>query len=125
MVRSGDQVEAGVLCGRENPDHLRRRSFHYRARERAAGIYKARAISDAPQQSGACAKHPGTDGAGRFVRARPRAMLADLKAELLAFPTGKHDDQVDELGLVGQLLDKWAPGGVPKIDFSPPPTDCL
>src|SRR5262249_34131154 len=38
---------------------------------------------------------------------------------------GKHDDQVDALGLVGQLLDKWAPGGVPKIDFSPPPTDCL
>ena len=37
--------------------------------------------------------------------------LADLKAELLAFPRGKHDDQVDALGLVGQLLDKWAPGG--------------
>ena len=35
--------------------------------------------------------------------------LPDLKAELLAFPTGKHDDQVDALGLVGQLLDKWLP----------------
>jgi hypothetical protein len=32
--------------------------------------------------------------------------LPDLKAELLAFPTGKHDDIVDALGLVGQLLDK-------------------
>ena len=42
--------------------------------------------------------------------------LQDLKAELLAFPTGKHDDQVDALGLVGQLLDKWAPGGVPKLE---------
>ncbi len=42
--------------------------------------------------------------------------LPDLKAELLAFPTGKHDDQVDALGLVGQLLDKWAPGGVPKLE---------
>jgi predicted phage terminase large subunit-like protein len=30
---------------------------------------------------------------------------ADLRAELLAFPGGKHDDQVDALGLVGQLLD--------------------
>ncbi len=32
--------------------------------------------------------------------------LADLRAELMAFPAGKHDDQVDALGLVGQLLDR-------------------
>jgi hypothetical protein len=36
--------------------------------------------------------------------------LPDLQAELLAFPTGKHDDIVDALGLVGQLMDKFAPG---------------
>jgi hypothetical protein len=42
--------------------------------------------------------------------------LPDLKAELLAFPTGKHDDIVDALGLVGQLLDKWAPGRMPIND---------
>lgn len=30
----------------------------------------------------------------------------DLISELLAFPAGVHDDQVDALGLVGQLLDK-------------------
>ena len=36
--------------------------------------------------------------------------LPDLRAELLAFPTGKHDDIVDALGLVGQLMDKFAPG---------------
>jgi predicted phage terminase large subunit-like protein len=29
----------------------------------------------------------------------------DLEAELLAFPVGRHDDQHDALGLVGQLLD--------------------
>jgi len=33
---------------------------------------------------------------------------ADLRSELLAFPAGRHDDQVDALGLIGQLLD----GGV-------------
>src|SRR6516162_5900688 len=62
---------------------------------------------------------------GFYVPARA-PWLADLKAELLAFPTGKHDDQVDALGLVGQLLDKWAPGGVPKLEpgaFRPPPID--
>lgn len=35
---------------------------------------------------------------------------ADLRAELLSFPAGKHDDQVDALGLVGQLLDKMGSG---------------
>jgi len=32
--------------------------------------------------------------------------LEQLIAELLTFPTGRNDDQVDALGLVGQLLDK-------------------
>jgi predicted phage terminase large subunit-like protein len=40
-----------------------------------------------------------------------------LRAELLSFPAGKHDDQVDALGLVGQLLDKMMHGRVP----APPP----
>jgi hypothetical protein len=39
--------------------------------------------------------------------------LPDLRAELLAFPHGKHDDIVDALGLCGQLLDKFTPGHVP------------
>jgi predicted phage terminase large subunit-like protein len=34
----------------------------------------------------------------------------DLRSELLSFPAGKHDDQVDALGLVGQLLDKMGSG---------------
>lgn len=29
----------------------------------------------------------------------------DFRSELLSFPAGKHDDQVDMLGLIGQLLD--------------------
>lgn len=36
--------------------------------------------------------------------------LADLRSELLSFPAGKHDDQVDALGLVGQLLDRVSAG---------------
>jgi predicted phage terminase large subunit-like protein len=42
--------------------------------------------------------------------------FADLRAELLSFPAGKHDDQVDALGLVGQLLDRMIPGCVPKSE---------
>ena len=36
-----------------------------------------------------------------------------FRNELLAFPAGKHDDQVDALGLVGQLLDKMMAGQKP------------
>lgn len=36
--------------------------------------------------------------------------LPDLRSELLSFPAGAHDDQVDALGLVGQLLDRMAHG---------------
>jgi hypothetical protein len=62
---------------------------------------------------------------GLYVPARA-PWLPDLKAELLALPHGRHDDIVDALGLVGQLLDKWARGGVPKVEpgfFRPPPID--
>jgi predicted phage terminase large subunit-like protein len=36
---------------------------------------------------------------------RNATWAADLRAELLAFPSGRHDDQVDALALIGQLLD--------------------
>jgi len=39
--------------------------------------------------------------------------LPDLYSELLSFPAGKHDDQVDMLGLLGQLLDKMMHGDAP------------
>jgi len=42
------------------------------------------------------------------------AWWPDLRSELLSFPAGKHDDQVDALGLVGQLLDKMLSGEKPK-----------
>jgi hypothetical protein len=38
----------------------------------------------------------------------------ELLSELMMFPAGKHDDQVDALGLVGQLLDKVSPGIKPR-----------
>lgn len=39
---------------------------------------------------------------------------AELRRELLSFPAGKHDDIVDALGLVGQLLDRMLSGQKPK-----------
>lgn len=40
--------------------------------------------------------------------------FAELRSELLSFPAGKHDDQVDALGLIGQLLDKIRGGNKPR-----------
>jgi predicted phage terminase large subunit-like protein len=37
-----------------------------------------------------------------------------FRSELLSFPAGKHDDQVDAIGLIGQLLDKMSAGVAPK-----------
>ncbi len=42
--------------------------------------------------------------------------LSDLRHEMLAFPAGKHDDQVDALGLIGQVLDRMHAGSVPKAE---------
>jgi predicted phage terminase large subunit-like protein len=44
-----------------------------------------------------------------------------LRSELLSFPAGKHDDQVDALGLIGQLLDQMVPGQKPKLPQQPKP----
>jgi predicted phage terminase large subunit-like protein len=49
------------------------------------------------------------------------AWYAEFKSELLGFHAGKHDDQVDALGLIGQLLDQMVPGQAPKKPEPPKP----
>jgi len=46
------------------------------------------------------------------------AWFPQFKAELMSFPSGKHDDQVDAIGLFGQLLDLMLP---PKRPEPPKP----
>lgn len=54
---------------------------------------------------------------------RDAAWKADLVSEMMSFPVGVHDDQVDALGLVGQLLDKMFKNPPPKEDPSKKFTD--
>lgn len=44
---------------------------------------------------------------------------ADLRSELLTFPAGHHDDQVDALGLIGQVLDLMTVGPAPPGEIEP------
>jgi predicted phage terminase large subunit-like protein len=47
----------------------------------------------------------------------------DFRSELLSFPQGRHDDQVDSLGLLGMLIDKFAPP--PMLFVEPKPFKML
>ena len=51
---------------------------------------------------------------------RQAPWFPNLQNELLAFPNARHDDQVDALGLVGQLLDKMQNGVVPVTEEKRP-----
>jgi predicted phage terminase large subunit-like protein len=50
---------------------------------------------------------------GMYVPTKAR-WYAEFQQELLSFPAGKHDDIVDSLGLVGQLLNIMSPGMLPE-----------
>lgn len=45
----------------------------------------------------------------------PPAWMADLESEMLLFPLGKNDDQVDALSVIGRLLDEMIAAGLPVI----------
>jgi predicted phage terminase large subunit-like protein len=51
--------------------------------------------------------------AGLYVQ-QDAPFLSDLISEMMSFPVGVHDDQVDALGLAGQLMDRMSTGPKPK-----------
>jgi len=50
---------------------------------------------------------------GKVYLPRNAPWLADFESELLSFPVGVHDDQVDVCGLLGRLLDVMVAAHVP------------
>lgn len=42
--------------------------------------------------------------------------VSDLISEMMSFPVGVHDDQVDALGLIGQLIDRMSSGTIPQAE---------
>lgn len=51
---------------------------------------------------------------GRVYLPSKAPWMADFTQELLVFPAGKHDDQVDAFGLIGRMLDELVKASVPK-----------
>lgn len=52
---------------------------------------------------------------GKVYLPRNAPWVAELLDELLRFPAGRHDDQVDSLSLIGRMLDELIPGSRPKV----------
>jgi predicted phage terminase large subunit-like protein len=96
------QIKAGVgpfldRMQRERSAFVYRRDFPVRADK----AVRAQSIRGRMAQGGLFVPQ----GAGWF---------ADMRSELLSFPAGKHDDIVDALGLIGQLLDTISSGNRPE-----------
>jgi alkylation response protein AidB-like acyl-CoA dehydrogenase len=56
---------------------------------------------------------------GKVYLPRNAPWVADLLHEILTFPSGKNDDQVDALGLFGRVLDRAIGGKHPPSPIIP------
>jgi predicted phage terminase large subunit-like protein len=89
-----------------------------RMRERAAYVARAQfpTRGDKAVRAQSIRGRMGVDGLYVPMHA---PWYPELRSELLSFPAGKHDDQVDALGLIGQVLDKMSAGERPKTAERP------
>lgn len=75
-----------------------------RARERNAYVYRRQIVSKHDKAVRAQSIRGLMAMRGLYVP-QHEPWYSAFRAELLSFPAGKHDDQVDAIGLVGQLMD--------------------
>lgn len=67
-------------------------------------------VSDKPTR---CRAFQARAAMGKVYLPHNAPWVADLLTEMINFPAGKHDDQVDTLGLVGRMLDQMVAGKTP------------
>ncbi len=78
--------------------------IHRRQRERQAYVYRRQFPSRADKATRAQSIRGRMALEGLYIPDKG-PWAAEFRRELLTFPAGRHDDQVDALGLIGQLLD--------------------
>lgn len=86
-----------------------------RQRERQAYCYRKQFASAADKPTRAQAIR-GRMAMGKLYLPRNAPWVSDLVAELMRFPVGTHDDQVDVLSLLGRMLAEMTRASVPKND---------
>ncbi len=74
-------------------------------------------VADKPTR---CRSFQARAAMGKVYLPHNAPWVADLIGEIMNFPVGKHDDQVDALGLVGRMLDVMTSGRPVKPDAPPP-----
>ena len=90
-----------------------------RQQEAKAWCYRKQFASTADKPTRAQAIR-GRMAAGKVYLPRNAAWVSEFLSELLSFPAGKHDDQVDTLSLLGRMLGEMQSGRAPKPDMDPP-----
>ena len=90
-----------------------------RQQETKAWCYRKQFASTADKPTRAQAIR-GRMAAGKVYLPRNAAWVSEFLSELLSFPAGKHDDQVDTLSLLGRMLGEMQSGRAPKPDVDPP-----
>ena len=73
-------------------------------------------VADKPTR---CRSFQARAAMGKVYLPHSAPWVADFMAELLVFPAGKHDDQVDAIGLIGRMLDTMTTGRAPKAPEPP------
>jgi predicted phage terminase large subunit-like protein len=58
----------------------------------------------------------GRTAMGKLYLPSNAPWVTALKSEMLSFPVGVHDDQVDTLGIIGRMLDEMVAANIPPPD---------
>jgi predicted phage terminase large subunit-like protein len=90
-----------------------------RQQETKAWCYRKQFASTADKPTRAQAIR-GRMAAGTVYLPRNAPWVSEFLSELLSFPAGKHDDQVDTLSLMGRMLGEMQSGRAPRPDVDPP-----
>lgn len=87
-------------------------------RERGAQCYR-KAWPSMVDKAARAQSIRGMMALGQVFFPKSAAWVGEFISELMAFPAGKHDDQVDTFGLVGRMLSHLAAAQVPPEDKPP------
>lgn len=98
--------ESGQILSAMGPLIMRR------MRERSAYVFRRQFAAKADKSVRAQSIRGRMATNGLFVPARSM-WYPEFRQELLGFPAAKHDDQVDTMGLIGQMLDHILPAWEP------------